>query len=66
VSERIKIRNAAAVAAHFRRAATFDHKCAPRGGAKNTQREILRELSGEAEASNDSPFWELQFQTENG
>ena len=52
----VKGRNAAAVAAHFRKAATFHHKCESRGGARNTQREIMSDNI--ADMGSESPFWE--------
>lgn len=49
-------RNAFAVAAHFKRAASFAHKNTGRGGAKNTQREIMSDMDNDA--GDLSPFWE--------
>jgi hypothetical protein len=52
----MKQRNAFAVAAHFRKAASFHHKCEARGGAKNTQREIMSDVGDDS--GDLSPFWE--------
>jgi hypothetical protein len=52
----MKQRNAFAVAAHFRRAATFHHKTEARGGARNTQRDIMSDE--DTDTGDTSPFWE--------
>lgn len=48
-------RNPFAVAAKFKKGGSFHHKCEPRGGTKNTQREIMSE--NDSDMVDLTPFW---------
>jgi len=55
----MKQRNAFAVAAHFRKCSKFGHKCSPRGGSKNYQREFMLDFYDNYDfVESKSPFWE--------
>ena len=54
-----KGRNAVAVAAHFRKASSFAHKCEARDKNVNSQREFYNEFLETRKSENEpSLFWE--------